>query len=103
MTNFGIPTALICDSSEKDNNSLETVLLNFHPGNTNESVTFWHAIIKYTRAAISNFQEYYCLIYFRDIRRIIQLTFKLILKYYCGVLAGKLLLSFKSEIWFGSY
>lgn len=79
MTNFGIPIALICDSSEKDNSSLETVLLNSYLGNTNESVTFWHAIIKYTRDAISNFQEYYCLIYFWDMQ-IIQLTFKLILK-----------------------
>lgn len=103
MSNFGILIALICESSEKDNSSLETVLLNSLTGNTNESVTFWHSIIKYTRDAISNFQEYYRLIYFRDITQIIQLTFKLILKYHCGVLAGKLLLSFKPQIWFSSY
>lgn len=103
MTNFGIPIALICDSSEKDNNLLEMILLNSHLGNTNEAVTFWHAIIKYTREEISNFQEYYCVIYFWDITQIIQLTFKVILKYHCGVLVGKLSPSFKPQIWFSSY
>lgn len=88
---------LICTSSEKDN-SLEVLLLDSHSSNTNESWSHFDMQLSNTQGMqFQTFKNITVPYLLGDITQIIQLTFKVILKYYCSVLAGKLLSSCNQE------